>query len=201
MVTSARYTSADHSLVTAVIDGAEWQGLATAVVDGRLTVVGEGNLQRTLQAWLDAGNAPAAFDPPPVDLDAAKQRRIEAAWAAMGERLATGTVQVTTSAGTHIYGIDQTAQDNTTKALLGVLAGLSPDPRPWTPKGLAVPILLSHADVKLVAGVVGLAYERHVQAYLAHKRAIAALTTAATVAAYDLAQGWPTDTSNAGTTP
>jgi hypothetical protein len=200
MVTSARYTTIDHSLVTAVIDGAEWQGLATAVVDGRLTVVGEGNLQRTLQAWLDAGNAPAAYDPPPVDLAAAKQRRIEAAWAAMGERLASGTVQVTTSAGTHIYGIDQTAQDNISKALLGALAGLSPDPRPWTPKGSA-PILLSHADVKLVAGAVGLAYERHVQAYLAHKRAIATLTTAADVAAYDLTQGWPTDTSNAGTTP
>jgi hypothetical protein len=191
MVTSARYTSADHSLVTAVIDGAEWQGLATAVVDGRLTVVGEGNLQRTLQAWLDAGNAPTAYDPPPVDLAAAKQRRIEAAWAAMGERLAIGTIQVTTSAGTHTYGIDQAAQDNITKALLGVVAGLSPDPRPWTPKGSA-PILLSHADVKLVAGAVGLAYERHVQAYLAHKRAIAALATAADVAAYDLTQGWPT---------
>lgn len=128
--------------------------------------------------------------PPPPIADR-KAQRIGEAWVTMQARLAAASVSVTTGAGTHQYGLDAVTQDNLQKALLGVLAGLSPSPRPWTPKGASSPISITHDEVKAIAGAVGLAYEAHVQGYLAHKRALVALTTLAAVDAYDLGQGWP----------
>lgn len=129
--------------------------------------------------------------PTAVPLSEAKGARIAEAWATMQTRVQSGVVSVTTAAGTHQYGLDAVTQDNVQKALLGVLTGLSPNPRPWTPKGVSAPISITHDEVKLIAGSIGFAYEAHVQAYLVHKSAIAALTTSAAVAEYDLTQGWP----------
>lgn len=130
-----------------------------------------------------------ADDLPPVEV--AMATRIAAAWAECERRLNAGAVSVTTSAGTHLYGTDTSTQGNVEKALMGVLAGLTPSPRPWTPKAATAPILITHDDVKLIAGAIGAAYDAHVQAYLVHKGAIKSLTDAASVLAYDITSGWP----------
>lgn len=167
-----RYLNAAHTLIDAG--------------DGRTIPVDPGNSD--FAALLAAGTSIEDYT---VPLDAAKAARITEAWATMQARVTVATVSVTTSAGAHVYGLDQATQDNLQKALLGVLTGLSPNPRPWTPKGVTAPISITHEEVKAIAGAVGFAYEAHVQAYLAHKAAITALATSAAVAAYDLTQGWP----------
>ena len=145
-----------------------------------------------LLEWLDAGQP----EPTPAEIDAAlidvaRRARIGAAWAEAERRCEAGSVTVTTSAGTHAYGTDRSTQDNILRALAGVLAGLTPDPRPWTPKGATSPVMLTHADIKLVAGAIGAAYDAHVQAYLVHKGSILALADVAQIAAYDVTSGWP----------
>lgn len=144
---------------------------------------------REYLAWVQAGNS-AKPSPLPA-LSEVRAARVGEAFATMQSRVASAEVFVTTAAGTHAYGLDAVTQDNLQKALLGVLTGISPNPRLWTPKGAAAPITISHDDVKTIVGAVGFAYEAHVQAYLAHKRAIAALATTSAVIAYDLTQGWP----------
>lgn len=129
-------------------------------------------------------------DPLPA-LDDVKAQRIAAAWAECSRRVEAGVVSVTTSAGTHDYGTDSGTQDNITNALLGVLGSLTPNPRPWTPKGATSPISVTHDDIKLIAGAIGLAYDNHVQAYLVHKAAIMALADVQIVIAYDVTAGWP----------
>lgn len=142
--------------------------------------------------WLDDEQS----EPTPADiavarLDVARRARIGEAWAEAERRISAGVVSVATSAGTHDYGTDAGTQDNILRVLSGVLAGLTPDPRPWTPKGAVAPVMLSHADIKLVAAAIGFAYDAHVQAYLVHKAAILMLADAAAIAAYDLSSGWP----------
>lgn len=121
----------------------------------------------------------------------AQAARTAAVWAELQSRLEVASVAVTTAAGTYSYGLDPVTQDNLAKAVLGVLIGTTPDPRAWTPRGETLPISISHAEVQAIAAAVGLAYEAHMQAYLAHKAAIRALTTVAAVEAYDIADGWP----------
>lgn len=126
-----------------------------------------------------------------LDVAAMRAERVAAAWAECVRRLDGGVVTVTTSAGTHQYGLDAEARNNVSLALVGVLSGLSPNPRSWTPKGVAAPIAITHDDMRLIAGAVGLAYETHMQAYLAHKLAVQAAAADA-VADYDVQAGWPT---------
>ena len=154
--------------------------------DGRIVPVADDNPD--WRAILASGGSVEPFT---VSVAEAQATRIAEAWVGMLARVNAAAVSVTTGAGTHQYGLDPVTQDNLQKALLAVLSGISPNPRPWTPKGVAAPISITHDEVKAIAGAVGFAYEAHVQAYLAHKRAIMALTTAAAVAAYDLTQGWP----------
>jgi len=119
-----------------------------------------------------------------------RSTKIVAAWVSCAARCEAASVEVTTSAGAHLYGVDAITRDNISNALLGVVAGLVPNPRPWTPKGAAM-VLLTHDDIRLVAGTIGAAYDAHIQAYLSHKAALVALTTAAGVDAYDITTGWP----------
>lgn len=128
---------------------------------------------------------------PARDLDEAREQLVGEAWAEMQRRLEDASVTVATTAGSHAYGLDAVTQDNLAKAVIGVLIGTTPNPRPWTPRGGTVAIELTHAEVQAVAAAVGLGYEAHMQAYLAHKAAIRALTTAAAVDAYDITAGWP----------
>ena len=142
--------------------------------------------------WLDDEQS----EPTPAEiavarLDVTRRARIGEAWAEAERRCEAGSVTVTTSAGMHAYGTDRATQDNIMRALAGVLAGLTPDPRPWTPKGGSSAVMLTHADIKLVAGAIGAAYDAHVQAYLGHKAAILELADAGAIAAYDLSSGWP----------
>lgn len=167
-----RYTNREHTFV--------------ALNDGRIVPVAADNPD--WQAILASG---AVVDPYLVPLSDAQSARISEAWALMLARVNAATVSVTTGAGTHQYGLDQVTQDNLQKALLAVLSGLSPNPRPWTPKGASAPIAITYDEVKAIAGAVWLAYDGYMQAYLAHKRGIMAADTADAVVAYDLTQGWP----------
>ena len=124
-------------------------------------------------------------------LAAVKAAAIAAAVAQIEKRIAAGQVSVVTTAGTHSYGIDRGTQDNVMKVALGVVLGITPLTRPWTPKGASAPITVTHADILAIAGAVGNAYDANVQAYLVHKAAIMALTTAEAVTAYDVTAGWP----------
>ncbi len=150
--------------------------------------------------WLDhatsyvvtkIGEPEGEVDKPPRPLADAQSARIAEAWAVMQSRVDAATVTVATAAGTHQYGLDAVTQDNLQKALLAVFLGITPNPRPWTPKGASAPISISHDEVRTIAGAVGLAYDGYMQAYLAHKRGIMAADTADAVVAYDLTQGWP----------
>lgn len=127
---------------------------------------------------------------PAVDLAVLKGARIAEAWAECERRCESEAVTVTTSAGTYAYGIDAATRSNLQMATIGLLAGIQPFPRPWTPKGAAA-IAITADDLKLIAGSVGAAYDARVQAYLAHKGAIKELTTATAIAAHDLSAGWP----------
>lgn len=135
---------------------------------------------------------------PPSDLTPAPPLAVVKVWrvrAAAGElesRLAERAISVTTSAGTHTYGVDQKTRDNVKDVMFGVLLGATPNPRPWTPKGALAPVMLTHDDLKAVAGAIGNDYDAHVQAYLVHKAAISAAPDLAAVMAYDITAGWPT---------
>lgn len=127
-------------------------------------------------------------DPPLV---VAKAQRIRAAAVTLETRLAGRAISVTTTAGSHSYGVDRGTIDNFQKVTLGILLGTTPNPRPWTPKGALASVMLTHDDLRAVASAVGNDYDGHVQAYLVHKAAISALGSVAAVAAYDITAGWP----------
>jgi hypothetical protein len=82
-------------------------------------------------AFLAGGGTIDPYQPPP--LDDQKATLVAAAWAECNRRIEAGQVDVTTSAGTHPYGLDKVTQDNIQKVLLGVLTNSTPDPRDWTP--------------------------------------------------------------------
>lgn len=144
------------------------------------TVVIEADKVRRVRAWT------------PGDQAALVVRRIGEAWAECQRRQEGGAVSVTTSAGTHDYGTDRITQDNISKVMVGVLAGVVPNPRPWTPKNGLVPVSLSHDDLKLVGATVMARVDATVQAYLGHKAYLAnPARTLAEIQSYDLSQGWP----------
>lgn len=141
-------------------------------------------------AYQAEGNTIGPYQPPP--LDEQKAALVSNAWADFSLRIEAGQVDVTTSAGTHPYGLDTVTQDNIQKVLLGVLTSSTPNPRAWTPKNALAPISVTHADIGVIASAIGAAYDAHIQAYLTHKTAIMALADQAAVDAYDVTSGyWP----------
>lgn len=130
--------------------------------------------------------------PPPQQptLTAVRTDWVNRAWQrAMGE-IEVAIVTVPTSHGDLLFGCDAVTQDNLQKAILGVLTGMTPNPRPWTPKGHLEPVMLTHDDIKAAASAVGARYDATIQAYLAHKAQILSSDHAA-LAAYNLDTGWP----------
>lgn len=161
--------------------------------EGRTAAVSpgaSGEAAMALEEWMQTHAVVDEADTPD-GIAAARATRIAAAWDEMGRRLSLASVAVATSAGSHAYGLDEVTQSNIAKAALGVALGITPDPRPWTPKGATAPVMLSHADLTAVAAAVGAAYDAMVQAYLLHKAAIKALGSSSAVAAYDIGAGWP----------
>jgi hypothetical protein len=130
-------------------------------------------------------------DPPLPDLADAQTRRIAEAWSICAGRIEAGEVEVETTAGTHTYSIDAYAQGNIKSVLLGVALGVTPDPRPWTPRGELTPISVTHADLTAIGAAMMGAVDAEVQAYLAHKSALLQMTEPGDVLAYDLTNGWP----------
>jgi hypothetical protein len=114
-ITSARYAepepqvgySAD-ALVIAIRNGVTEYRRANDDVDGGGMI-----------AFLAGGGTIDPYQPPP--LDDQKTTLVAAAWAECSRRIEAGQVDVTTSAGTHPYGLDKVTQDNVQKVLLGVL--------------------------------------------------------------------------------
>jgi hypothetical protein len=127
----------------------------------------------------------------PIAITVAHSLRIAAAADRLASLMETGVVTVTTTAGTYNYGTDEGTQTNITQALIGVALAITPNPRPWTPKGARAPISVTHDDLRLIGGTLGARKDAMVAAYMAHKNAIRALTTADAVAAYDVTVGWP----------
>jgi len=121
----------------------------------------------------------------------AQAAKVQEAWKLSEARIASRHVTVTTSAGTHNYALDRIAQENIKAVLIGVLCNVTPNPRPWTPKGELAPILVTHDDLKTIGAAMMAAIDAEIQAYLAHKSAILQLATVAAVQAHDLGQGWP----------
>lgn len=139
---------------------------------------------------IDALGTPADLSPAPP-LAALKAWRVREAAIELERRIDVRAITVSTSAGTHSYGVDRGTLDNLRTVALGILLGTTPNPRPWTPKGANDPVMVTHDDLKAVSGAVGAAYDAYVQAYLRHKAAIAALADVSAVTAYDVSTGWP----------
>lgn len=124
-------------------------------------------------------------------LSEVKLRAIEGLKSLYELKIRDNFVAVTTSAGTHNYGIDPDTQNNIRSVLIGVVLGVTPNPRQWTPKGETSPVSLTHSDLTLVGAMMMQSVDSYVQAYLIHKAAILALTTVAAVEQYNMTEGWP----------
>lgn len=188
MIKYCRILDAAETQIAASIGEQEWVGIACRREGGNLVIEGDGQIPDGVRAWLAAGGAPTPYAPPVAMLRAQK---IAAAWTECQRRCAIDSVIVTTSAGAHAYGVDDSTRSNVQTVMIGLLGGLTPNPRPWTPKGALASISVTHDDLKLIAAGVGARFDAMVQSYLTHKAAIMALATAAEVAAYDLNTGWP----------
>lgn len=124
-------------------------------------------------------------------IETAKENKIALAWAHQENLSETGIVSVTTTAGTHNYGTDKTSRDNIQGVLIGVSLGVTPNPRPWTPKGVSSPISVTHADLVLIGGTMMASVDANIQAYLTHKFNISNLQTVQEVLDYDITTNWP----------
>lgn len=140
-------------------------------------------------AWVANGNEIAALRDEPID--AARAKKIASAWSIVRARVESRSVSVSTSAGTHVYGLDPVSQENVKAVLLGVALSVTPNPRPWTPRGETTPVQLTHADLTAVGAAMMAAVDAEMQAYLGHKAAILQCADSAAVAAYDVTSGWP----------
>lgn len=129
---------------------------------------------------------------------AARESRIALCWSAMTSKMQEASFSVSTSAGQLTFGLDDTSRDNMDKALMGVALAITPNPRPWTPKGQTSPVLLTHDDLKEIGRQMGAKYDSFVQAYLLKKAAIkqaAGATdreTLSLIESFDVTTGWPT---------
>lgn len=145
--------------------------------------------------WTDADLAAIGLrkrippPPAPIPLVDYRKQMVANAWQRAMDEADASIVLVQTSAGELPFGADATTQANLEKVLLGILAGLVPDPRPWTPKGALQPVMLTHNDLKAVAAAIGARYDALVQAYLVHKSVILQADRAA-LDAYNLDTGW-----------
>lgn len=100
-------------------------------------------------------------------------------------------MQVACAGGTYAFGTDRDTERNIQAVVVAVLAGVVPNPRPWTPRGATTPIMVSNAELITIGATIMARIDALVQAYLTHKAAILALPDAAAVAAYDIESGWP----------
>lgn len=130
-------------------------------------------------------------NPNAPDLATLKAARITAAWKACDARVQAGEVQVACAGGTYAFGTDRDTERNIQAVVVAVLAGVVPNPRPWTPRGATTPIMVSNAELITIGATIMARIDALVQAYLTHKAAILALPDAAAVAAYDIESGWP----------
>lgn len=121
-----------------------------------------------------------------------RARKINLAWQLCSNRNETGIVVVETSSGAHSFGIDSVSQENIKSVLIGVSLGVTPNPRPWTPKGEIAPINVTHSDLILIGSTMMQAVDDNIQAYLRHKANLTAFETLQEIQDYDLQVGWPT---------
>lgn len=133
-----------------------------------------------------------------LTIAAARATRIALCWSVMTSKMQDASFSVSTSAGMFNFGMDDTSRDNMDKALMGVALAITPNPRPWTPKGQSAPVMLTHDDLKEIGRQMGAKYDSFVQAYLMKKAAIKQATgaddraTLAMIESYDVVSGWPT---------
>lgn len=116
------------------------------------------------------------------------------AWSECVARLEQASATATVGGVEYAYGCDAETREN----IIGLNAAISvgvpiPNPRPYWPKGYIgeTGVPHSHADFAAIGGALLFRKDQFVQAYLAHKTAILALTTPEDVLTYDLNTGWP----------
>lgn len=135
-----------------------------------------------------ARTAPA--DPPPPSLEeliAAKDAAIEAEFHAR----ATAQIAHTVGGVSYEFHADAEAIGNISGVVLLITAGVSvPDPRPWTPVGSFSPIDITHAELVGLGAAIAARKDALFVIKKAKQAAVAAMTDAGDVAAYDAAAGW-----------
>lgn len=127
-----------------------------------------------------------------LDLASVKAEKTAAAWAESQRRFAASSIDVVVGGASRTYRCDQTTRENISviNGMISRSPALVANPRAFTPSGSA-PVDTTH-DEFLAIYAAGIAKgDAFYQAYYVHKTAIAALTTAEAVAAYDLSLGWP----------
>lgn len=162
--------------------------LAEHDVDTRFYDVEEGTVENEGGAWLQTW----VYTRHPV-MDVLT-RQLTDCWGYGMVRLDLGSIEIETSDGAHSYGTDKATRDNIQAALLGVVSNLTPNPRPWTPKGETTPISVTHDDIKIIAGALGAAFDAQIQQYLVHKSSMTALAAANDfdgLVSYDYTADWP----------
>lgn len=136
-------------------------------------------------------NGAAWTNPNAPSLATLKAARIKAAWAKCDALTQAGEVLVACAGGSYRFGTDRDTERNVQAVVVAVLAGIVPNPRPWTPRGETAPILVTNAELVTIGATIMARIDVLMQAYLTHKAAITALADAAAVAAYDIEAGWP----------
>lgn len=124
-------------------------------------------------------------------VDTERARKINLAWQICNNKNETGSVLVETSNGAYLFGTDTVSQENIKSVLIGVSLGVTPNPRPWTPKGQIAPIDVTHNDLILIGTTMMQAIDNNIQAYLRHKAQMSSLQTLEEIQLYDLETGWP----------
>jgi hypothetical protein len=120
-----------------------------------------------------------------------KSRRILDAQAVRDGLIESGVTLVTVSSVPYEFGTDAKSRENILAVISAISAGIPvPNPRPWTPKGSILPVMCSHDDLKAIGAALLTKTDALYQKYFTHKAAIAVLTTAADVMAYNVNTGW-----------
>ena len=125
-------------------------------------------------------------------LAAAREVKVNEAWALSQQRFAESEVSVPVNGALRTYGCDSFTRENITAINTAISRAphLVPNPRPYTPKGEA-PVMTTHEEF-LAIYLAGLAKgDAFYQAYYAHKTAILALGTVEEVLGYEVGVGWP----------
>ena len=174
-----------------VVNTIETDNEHTFVIPGDLTIgQSGGKIGDTWNGSQYVSPAPIIETYPDKTLDEVKTLFITRVWNRYLKVCEEGKVSVTIGAGTFDFGTDKVSQDNIANVILGVLCGVVPNPRNWTPKGQISPISVTNNEFKLIGATMMAQVDANVQNYLTHRNAILAKLNKLDVVTYDFSTGW-----------